>query len=212
MYPQGAEIIPSFQNRPKTHNFLIDSGYHTQLDNWTKYHGSGSRQCRLTAYVNALDYVLNGEISRESAARGYQEPEDLYGEVLAKFGDTTQTVPNTRAALEFGVRGYFSDTASLDDVAHANYLGVPVPIGVAYKTSGHWKTVVGRNSGGFYIDDPYGTRLGYSNNYLIGVGGDNDHVSWNWLRRCFIDMGDQKGYAFFITHVKGKPTGVRNGM
>jgi hypothetical protein len=208
------EIVKPFQNRPKTSDFLIDTGYLSQLDNWAKYHGSGSRQCRLTSYCNAIDYVLNGDLKRQALARGYEEAEDLYGEALrTRFGgDTTEAEPNTLCAAYFGVEGYFTTTASENDVATCLYLGVPVPIGVRYKTSGHWITAVGRDKDGFSIDDPYGTRLGTSDSYNIGKGGNNDHVSWSWLKSCFTDLGDESGYAFLITKVRGVPTGVKHGL
>lgn len=205
------EYVTQFPKRPKTHEFILDSGYMSQLDNWTKYHGAGNRQCRLTSYCNVFDYVLDGELTRRAEAKGYWEPEDYYGELIKPYGDTTETYPHSKAAQLLGIEGYFTATACVEDVAHSLYLGVPVPAGFYYKVSGHWGAFVGRYANGFFVDDPYGTRQGSSNVYSVGKGGDNDNYSYNLLNQVF-DRHNGAGYAFFITAVNGKPTGVKRGM
>lgn len=185
--------------------------YCNQRDNWTKYHGPGSVQCNVTSCTMMADYVLKGYLTELSKSKKYVEPEDAYGEIVAKYGDTTDHTAHTKALKDIGIDSYFSYSASLKDLLLALDKGIPVVLGVAYKIGGHIVCAVGYNSKGVWIHDPFGVRMGFSDNYE-NTSGAYDMVTYEWLQQKWLDLGSEAGWARFVTHVKGQPTGIPGGL
>jgi hypothetical protein len=188
--------------------------YMSQLDNDTSIFGAGWRQCCTTSHCMMADYLLAGEISVRSKLRGFTEPESLYMRSVGKYGDTTDVHAQVRALSDFGIECYFSQTLSAKDLLRALELGIAVPIGVRYKSGGHWVVVVGHDpvKRCWYIHDPYGARHAASDSYDIGVGGAFDIYSYDVMQSVFFDMGSEAGWGTIATSVKGEPTGVMAGM
>jgi hypothetical protein len=207
---QGYIYGPHWSGIPKR-EVKLQVTYASQRDNWEKYHGPGGRQCNLTTHSMAGNYLLKGEITTRAKAKGYVEAEDLYGEVLARYGDTTNPQAHTPALKDFGIDSYFSYTGSIKDLVLCIDKGVPVPMGVAYKASGHYICAVGHRSDGVYIHDPYGVRMGLSDNYE-NTSGAYDFVTWDWLQAKWVDQGAEAGWMRVITAVNGKLTGVPRGL
>lgn len=197
-------ILPNAQQNKEV---KLQVPYFYQRDNWDKYHGPGSRQCNATTHCMAAEYLLKGEIGRKAQAKGYHEPEDYYGEVLYKYGDTTDPQAHTPTYRDFGLESYFTYTASIKDLLLCLDKGIPVPIGVAYKASGHYVCAVGHKSDGVYIHDPFGTRMGQTDNY-DPAKGEYDFVSWDWLQAKWVDQGSEAGWMRVVTAVKGMSTGI----
>jgi hypothetical protein len=195
----------------KAHEVKLAVSYASQRDNWDKYHGPGGRQCNLTAHAMAADYLLQGDLTQRAKAKGYVEAEDLYGEILVKYGDTTDPQAHTPALNEFGLESYFSYTGSIKDLLLCLDKGVPVPIGVAYKASGHYICAVGHRADGVYIHDPFGIRIGQTDNYE-NAPGDYDFVTWDWLQAKWVDQGNEAGWMRVITAVNGKSTGIPKAL
>lgn len=189
----------------------LNISYFNQRDNWDRYQGSGWRQCCLTSHCMAAEFLLDGEIGKGAKAKGYVEPEDLYGEVLAKYGDTTNVQAHTPCLKEFGLESYFTYSGSIKDLLRCLDAGVPVPIGVAYKASGHYVCAVGYSDRGVWIHDPYGVRLGLSDAYE-NMSGAYDFVSYDWLQLKWVDQGAEAGWMRVMTSVKGRSLGVPLGL
>lgn len=196
---------------PKPSEVKLNVKYASQRDNWTAYHGSGLRQCNLTVHCMAADYLLKGDITTKAKSKGYLEAEDLYGEVLARFGDTIDPQAHTPALKAFNIESYFTYTGSIKDLVLCLDAGVPVPLGVAYKASGHYVCAVGYKSSGVYIHDPFGVRLGLSDEYE-NISGAYDFVTWDWLQAKWVDQGNEAGWMRVITVANGKATGVPRGL
>ena len=189
----------------------LDVPYFYQRDNWVKYHGPGGRQCNLTSHCMAAEYLLKGEIGQMAKAKGYQEPEDYYGEILYAYGDTTDPQAHTPTYRDLGLSSYFTYSASIKDLILCLDKGVPVPIGVAYKASGHYVCAVGHTAEGVYIHDPFGIRMGQTDNYDPSPG-NFDFVTWDWLQAKWVDQGSEAGWMRVVTEVKGTPTGIPGGL
>lgn len=194
-------------------DFVLPVRHRTQLDNAG---GQGYRECFLTCSTMLADYLLEGALTQSARARGLAEPEDAYAIALSPFGDTTDWSAQVKALEWLGITAYKSATASLDDVAHSLCLGVPVVLGTAYGRSGHIILAVGRNPQGFHTLCPYGIRAGASASWARKFTAESearaDHYSWGLLRQVFTDLGPEAGWALFVTHVNGEPTGVREGL
>lgn len=193
--------------------FVLSVRHRTQLDNTG---GQGFRECFLTCCTMLADYLLEGALTQSARARGLAEPEDAYAIVLSPLGDTTDWGAQLKTLEWLGITAYKSDTASLDDVAHSLCLGIPVVLGTAYGRSGHVILAVGRNPQGFHVLCPYGIRAGASSAWERKFASEAealaDHYSWGLLKQVFTDLGDEAGWALFVTHINGEPTGVREGM
>jgi hypothetical protein len=195
----------------KNNEVKLKVPYFSQRDNWDKYHGPGGRQCCLTAHCMAADFLLNREITLKAKDKEYKEPEDLYGEILRKYGDTTEPEAHTPTLQHFGVESYFTRTGSIKDLLLCLDKGVPVPMGVAYKAGGHYICAVGHKSDGVYIHDPFGIRIGMTDNYE-NASGAYDFVTWDWLQAKWVDQGSEAGWMRVITQVKGKSTDIPGGL
>jgi hypothetical protein len=200
------ELI-TYPNKPRTNDYRLNVPAFNQRDNATDLFQNGSRQCFLTTVAMLINYL------KPQALKGYDEPESAYGHTLYKYGDTTDPQAQVNALLDFGIKAYFTNTASLDDVARQLYLGIPTPFGIFWHDSGHWLLATGRAPNGFYVNNPYGILHpdeGHSGYYT--TEGFTDTFSWKLLKQVFTDLGNEAGYALMITAIDGKPTGVRDNL
>ena len=177
----------------------------------------GYRQCFSHSVAMAADCILNGEITRSARSRGYAQPENFYNDIRADYGDTTDNTAHVAALKSLGIDAYFTQTASPKDLYSALKLGIPVPIGVGYKSSGHWICLVGMEDGNYLMNDPYGSRNGASNSYFCnstdqGKEGAYDQYTPSIMDSIYWDAmptgGRECGWAIIITSVNGTPTGL----
>jgi hypothetical protein len=194
-------------------DIVLPIKHRVQIDNTG---GEGYRECFLTCSTMLTDFLLDGWLTSEAKRLGLAEPEDVFAKALARHGDTTDWSAQAKTLRGFGIQCYKSTSASLNDVSHSLHCKVPVIIGTKYKTSGHIVLVTGRTDKGFIVLCPNGIRQGSSNNwherFLDESDAKADHFSWSLLKQVFTDLGDEAGWALFVTSVNGKPTGVRVGL
>lgn len=188
--------------------------YFAQLDS----NSQGYRQCFSHSVFMAIATLKPSLISHAKEC-GFSQPENYYLSKLEKHGDTTDNQAHIRCLKQdFNIDAYFTMTASPKDLQSAIALNVPVPIGVAYKASGHWILLKGIKDGNYIVNDPFGSRAGAANYYAVqscdrGRQGENDVYSPAVMDQVFWD-GRQNierdcGWAVFITAIDGKPTGVK---
>ena len=193
-------------------DFTIPVKHYTQNNNMG---GRGYRECFKTSCTMLADHVTNGKLSKLQKEQGLSEPEDVYQSYMD--GDTTDYTTHERALKELGIDAYFTNTASIADVEKSLDLGIPVPIGVKYKPDtegggGHWVLVNGRGPSGWDVLCPYGIRDGATDTWLqifqTEAEAKQDSFSRRLLKAIFTDLGDENGYALFVTAVNGISTGV----
>lgn len=171
----------------------LDVPYFSQLDNCTDYHGAGSRQCNLTSHAMALAYLKPDFIS-SSIKKQYREPESYLGYFLNLWGDTTDHEAMSRCLKEnFNIRSHWSYDLNKSEILTQLENQKPVPIGVAWRTSGHIVLVVGCDNRGLLVHDPYGIRRG--DGYDVGADGSFDHYSWSLLEDVFWELGYESGWG-----------------
>lgn len=195
--------------KPKGHDFVLGVVHNDQIDNkGSTSSGPGWRQCNATSAAMLAKYL------KPALWASYKDFANGMLDALEPYGDTTDHTAITKALRSIGIESYFSYTASVEDVAHALYCGVPVILGCKYKGSGHMVLAIGRNKGGLIIHCPYGDRAGTTDTWnAIGNGsGKEQSASWSWLNNVVFDMGDEAGWARFVTCVDGKATGVTSGL
>jgi len=175
---------------------LLSVPYFSQLNNTTKYHGAGYRQCNLTVHAMAIDFLTKRALSKKAKELGFCEPESYYGKLLAKYGDTIYHPSHTECiAEEFGIESEWRYNLRKSDLITQLDKQIPVPMGVAYKEAGHIILAVGYDDTGLLVHDPYGVRHGASNRYDVGVEGANDRYTWNLLNQVYWDQGSDRGWG-----------------
>jgi hypothetical protein len=93
-----------------------------------------------------------------------------------------------------------------DDFKKSIDRGFPVVCGLEYKVSGHIAIAVGYSEKGLILNDPYGVRLGTSNQYEIinpGYGcltGKEDGYSWSALNIVLFSGGG--GWGRIVDRVR----------
>ena len=192
----------------------LNVDYFNQVDNDSNLFGSGTRQCNLTSNAMAAEFILKDarlESLTERAKRiGLREPESAYGQVLDKYGDTTNHTANTQALAELGLQSYFSMSLSLENAIASLDKRLPMPVGLHYKKSGHIVCLVGYDlqQEFFWVHDPYGVRAARADYYkaIGGQSGRYDRYSFNIMEDLWTARSDGWGRVF--TAVGGKPTGL----
>ena len=99
-------------------------------------------------------------------------------------------------------------------------LGIPVPIGLEYKSGGHICCAVGRNAqtGAFLIHDSYGIRAGATDEWVVIFDGGSGYSGGGAYDPCsptVMDVlwqsqqGPSSGWARVTTAFKDPKTGRR---
>lgn len=213
---EGFIYIPhwEFTNPTPKGDVILNVPYFCQLDNSTEYHGAGSRQCNLTSHAMAAEYILGDRkmatLSAIARQKSYTEPESAYGEIVNRFGDTTDHDANTQALRVLKLESYWSTTLEISDLIDSINKRLPMPIGMHYKESGHIVCAAGYNLDReiIYINDPYGARAGSQDYYAVigGSAGKLDTYSFATMQKLWVNNNDGWGRVFGA--VDGEATGL----
>lgn len=164
--------------------------YYPQTDSAT---GHGDRMCFSSTIAMAIKYL------RPTALMGSNADDD-YLRIVLKYGDTTNPDAHLKAIEEYGLKGNFSTTGSVEVLETILKHGRPVPVGWLHKGplsapgGGHWTLLTGLTADSTYHHDPYGEANMVGGDYVkVGSGGKNVKYSReNWLKRW--TYGNQAWY------------------
>lgn len=190
-------------------NPMLQVLYDSQLDNARDLFGNGNRQCNTSTHAMLVNYLLGGWLEQQMKLGKGRDISDVYDNYVAQYGDTTYHEPHTKALAVLGIESVWSTSLSLEFLKRSLQAGVPVAIGMKYKKWGHINLAVGwsEERGGVLVHDPYGTRMGTSDRYLVGQGGPYDLYTFDSMRPLFCPQGNN-GWGRIVTSVKGKATGL----
>ncbi|MEG3875787.1 C39 family peptidase [Microcoleus sp. herbarium7] len=197
---------------PTSSNILLMAPYFSQLDNDS---GQGNRECCGTSNAIMLNFLLAKAKVPSLVERAFGkgiEPETVYFDTLAKYGDTTDHGANTQALQEFGIESQWATNLSLEDLLKSLRAGIPLVMGLHYKRWGHIVCAIGYNfdRNAAIVHDPFGARAGDSDNWAA-TGGDSgkaDIYSDRVLQSLWCS-GQSDGWGRIVTSVLGKPTGLK---
>jgi len=155
--------------------------YYAQRDSSTKH---GNRMCFSSTCAMAVKFL------KPDALKGVNADDDYLKAVL-KVGDTVDSSAQIKALASYGIRGSFTQTATVEDIKREINEGFPVGVGFNHHgplnatTGGHWILIIGYNDSHIVCHDPYGeldvVNGGYPN---PGIGGKSVKYTWaNWLKR-----------------------------
>jgi Peptidase_C39 like family len=207
--PQGWKGVPAI---PASTELKVP--YYAQCDT----RGDGYRYCFSHAMAMAMCF-LKPALIRKSTQLGFSQPEQMH--ICNLVGDTTDAQAQIAAAKKEGLDCYFSPTLSPRDLYELLSKGIPVPVGLRYKDSGHWVVVVGRKGSDWIVHDPYGIRNGIQDEYLMnstdsGREGAYDVYTSTAFESLFWDLARDSnkecGWAIVFTAVDGKSTGAPSDL
>jgi hypothetical protein len=191
-------------------NIRLKVEYFAQNDNdrWAESDGhevEGNVQCAATSNSMLLNY-LKPDLLAKSKASGFTEFESYY---KARFNSLGYSADNrghhdchTATLRSFGVHTQWRTNLTDSDITHALFKNLPVVVGFIYGDAGHICVIVGRTSEGYLVHDPYGIRLGASDEYISinpGYGdqsGAFDLYRWDTLEAILFDNDGKRTGAW----------------
>jgi len=158
---------------------LLPVPYASQLDNAS---GRGWREC------------FSSSCSMVAQFWGRIENDDAYNRLRAKHGDTTEVAAQLATLRALGLRASFWQTGRESDLIRVVGAGRPVAVGwlhrgpVASPSGGHWSVVIGADSQGLTMHDPFGEPLLFSGGHRQGHSGRAVRCGWfNFARRWMVE-------------------------
>jgi hypothetical protein len=186
------ETVTPTPQKPKT---LIDLNvaYYAQLDSVT---GEGYRMCFSSTCAMAAEFLRPGCLKRPG-----RQPDDVYLEIVRRFGDTTDAAAQIRALRVLNIEAAMRLDGRIANLVTQLRAGIPVPVGWLHRGDvsfpaggGHWSLVKGWDEakGQFIFHDPNGEadllRGGYVTT-AIGSGKNQRYSEKNWGRRWMVGQG-----------------------
>ena len=181
----AAAWVVKFREKPSGQNPLPVE-YFWQRDN---YDGYGDRECQTSSMAMALKFL---------GVKGIGSDDD-YLRVVNRYGDTTEQATHMKALGSLGVKSRFATSLHKEDVMRQIDEGKPIPCGILHHGiadhptgGGHYICVIGYDSAGVIVNDPFG-ELDMSAGRWLATGpqdGKGVHYSWeNFLKRWDIGGG-----------------------
>jgi hypothetical protein len=186
------ETVTPTPQKPKT---LIDLNvpYYAQLDSVT---GEGYRMCFSSTCAMAAEFLRPGCLKRSG-----RQPDDVYLEIVRRFGDTTDAAAQIRALRVLNIEAAMRFDGRIANLVAQLRAGIPAPVGWLHRGDvsfpaggGHWSLVKGWDEakGQFIFHDPNGEadllRGGYVTT-AIGSGKNQRYSEKNWGRRWMVGQG-----------------------
>ena len=171
----------------------LDTPYFSQRDNYR----DANRTCFSSSCAMLLETLKPGTLP---GAKG----DDIYIERVFTYGDTTDAYTQLKALASFEVSAKFVQNANLDTVKSQIDKGIPVPIGILHHGpasaphgGGHWCCVIGYDSKGFIVNDPWGA-LDHASGTYSSTNGNSLHYSYDIINMRWTVANDSDGWAIIV--------------
>jgi len=168
----------------------LDVRYFSQRDNYR----DASRTCFSSSCAMLLESLKPGTLPGDKG-------DDLYVQRVFEYGDTTDAYTQLKALLSFDVQAKFVQNASVETVKEQIDKGIPVPIGILHhgpasapSGGGHWICVVGYDSKGFIVNDPWG-EIDHASGTYVSTDGSHVHYSYNLIGSRWTVANPNDGWA-----------------
>lgn len=186
---------------------ILPASYYYQIDNPS---GDGPRECCGTSNAILLNWITNGRLDEIARQKRIEQPESIYLDRLAEYGDTTDHNANTAALLSFGIDSYWSTSLRPVDYFEAIRKQIGMVLGLEYKRAGHIVFGVGFdiNKRQLIIHDPNGAREGTTDYWISNSpeAGKFDEYSVDSFIKLWLPDGN--GWGRIVTSIDGRPTGM----
>lgn len=227
VFKQAAIQTSNYYSSKGSGDFIIPVPYQSQIGNNESLFGPDWRQCMLTSVSEAIRVIVGeAAVAKALQVSGTNEWENVYGEILNRFGDTTNPDAHIQALKFMGIDAVMRYDGTPEIIRTILQRGVPVPSGWKWSSDGHWRVFVGfGDDGSFIIDDPYGQfdleacRRGEEAYITIGSGGKHNRYTAQDIKNNWNDLGPDKGWFVEIKNppfaksvVQTKPASANTGL
>jgi hypothetical protein len=125
--------------------------------------------------------------------------DDAYYQIVRRYGDTTDHSAQTAALEAIGIVSTWHTNLGFADLDRSLAAGLPIVIGILHRgteqnpSGGHMVVVIGKNSVGYIVHDPFGSLL---DAYTGAVSNGNGVVySRQVLERRWLVEGARSGWG-----------------
>ena len=171
----------------------LDARYFSQRDNYR----DASRTCFSSSCAMLLEALKPGTLPGEKG-------DDLYVRRVFEYGDTTDAYTQLKALLSYEVSAKFKQDCSVEIVKEQIDAGIPVPIGILHhgpasapSGGGHWICVVGYDSKGFIVHDPWG-EIDHASGTYVSEDGERLHYSYSLIGSRWTVANPNDGWAIIV--------------
>lgn len=161
--------------------------YMSQRDNYR----DASRTCFSSSCAMMLKFLKPNSIKND----------DDYVRTVFSFGDSTDSNIQRVALKHYGVTAKFTTQGSRDLVKKQIDAGIPVPVGFLHhgnvknpQGGGHWLCIIGYNSEGYWVHDPWGNCDLTSGTYN-STNGKKLHYSYKNFEPRWLIEGPKSGWC-----------------
>lgn len=168
----------------------LDTPYFSQRDNYR----DANRTCFSSSCAMLLETLKPGTLPGEKG-------DDIYVKRVFEYGDTTDAYTQLKALISFEVQAKFVQNGNVELVKQQIDAGKPVPIGILHhgpasspSGGGHWICVVGYDSKGFIVNDPWG-EIDHASGTYVSTDGERLHYSYNLINSRWTVANDSDGWA-----------------
>lgn len=172
----------------------LDTPYYSQRDNLTSGRDDWTRTCFSSSCAMLAQTVKPGCIKGD----------DDYIKRRQKYGDSTDASAQVKTLRSLGINARFITSGDVKLVKSLIDRGIPVPCGILHKGpaaapvgSGHWICVVGYDSRGFIVNDPWG-EIRNSDGVYISHDGEHVHYSYNLFDTRWTVAGSSDGWCIVV--------------
>jgi hypothetical protein len=167
--------------------------YYSQRDSATS---QAQRMCFSSSCAMLLSYL------RPDALKG-PNGDDQYLRTVQSFGDTTDAQAQLKALAKFGVKARYVQDADFRLIQSQIDRDVPVPCGYLHRGpierpsgGGHWLIVIGYNTKGIIVNDPFGEPDLLRGTTLNSSGKGLSLTRENFGRRWMVEAVGGGGYRY----------------
>jgi hypothetical protein len=180
--------------------------YYLQTDSRTAH---ADRMCFSSTMAMGIKHLWPQSLLGSNA-------DDDYLRTVLKYGDTTNSQAQIRAAAEYNVRATFHRNGSLQSIRDRLAAGLSVPVGFLHhgpssapRGGGHWALVIGVTESHVIMHDPYGELDNVNGGYpRRGVGGKSVAYSLrHWLPRWEVE-GPRTGWFMDIRRIEANKSSI----
>lgn len=190
--------VMTYRNQLEDPNkVLLDTPYYSQRDNYR----DANRTCFSSSCAMLLKTLRPDSISGD----------DEYIAQVFKLGETTDPYVQVETLAHFGLVSSFTMKLTNDEMKSFIDKGTPVPCGILNKGpsyapsgGGHWICVIGYDSTGWIVHDPWGKLDHKSGNY-VSTDGDSLHYSYEMMNARWTVDSNNDGWSI-IANENLKPT------
>lgn len=172
--------------KPNPPTVRLGVPYRSKIDNL--YNPTGA--CNVTSLAMCLDFLRVPQRKKTG-----QFEDELYEYAIAKGYSRWNPYDLAKIVKDYGAQDFFTENATIDEIQDWLASGNPAVIHGYFTSFGHIVVVVGYDSEGFFIHDPYGEW--FESDYDTEASGAYLHYLYRLIRR--ICMPDGKFWVHFIS-------------